>query len=400
MQPVSSREFARLIAPLGPFEPRPHLAVAVSGGPDSMALALLAAGWARAARGRVTVLTVDHGLRRESAAEARQVARWLRARSIAYRTLRWRGPKPDANLAAKARAARYRLLTGWCRANGVLHLLVAHQLEDQAETVLLRLARGSGIVGLAGMAPVAELADVRLLRPLLDVPRDRLRATLEAAGQAWVEDPTNLDTAYARVRARNALAEATGVSPRAIADTAARLRRSRAALERSRARFLARHAWIHPAGFARLDAAALQTVPLEIALRSLATLLRCIGGADYPPRFERLERLYREIVAGTMPKSRTLGGCLIVRERAGLIVAREPAAHADSLGLDGWQQIVTRMPDLRAHPIPMAARPSLPAVRRGRRIDAVPHLGYGPRTGPRVPFAPPSPLAGATTACP
>ena len=142
------------MAPLGPFEPSPRIAVAVSGGPDSLALCLLADRWARARRGTAFGLTVDHRLRPESGAEAAQVRRWLTARGIAHRTLRWPGARPVTGLQEQARAARLALLTGWCRRAGVLHLLLGHQREDQAETALQRLVRGSGIDGLAAMAPV------------------------------------------------------------------------------------------------------------------------------------------------------------------------------------------------------------------------------------------------------
>src|SRR5262245_21437394 len=169
--PLTEAEFAALMRPLGPFEAQPRLAVAVSGGSDSLALTLLLHDWARRQRGVLTALTVDHGLRPEAAAEARQVARWLRARGIRHRVLTWRpaGEARRGGLQAAARAARYRLLGAWCRANGVLHLALAHHREDQAETLLLRLARGSGLDGLAAMAAVSEREGVRLIRPLLAV---------------------------------------------------------------------------------------------------------------------------------------------------------------------------------------------------------------------------------------
>ena len=168
--------FAKTMARFGPFEPKPRLAVAVSGGADSLALALLADRWARAQGGRITAVTVDHALRPEAAAEARQVGRWLKAAKIRHVTLRWTPPAPlkklaggtrPANLQSAARDARYQLLTGWCRDHAVLHLLLAHHRDDQAETLLLRLARGSGLDGLAAMAPLVERASLRLLRPLL-----------------------------------------------------------------------------------------------------------------------------------------------------------------------------------------------------------------------------------------
>ena len=169
--------------PIGPFEPAPRVAVAVSGGSDSLALCLLADRWAQARGGKVFALTVDHGLRPESGAEAAQVQRWLAARAISHRTRRWTGARRTGATQAEARAARFALLAGWCRRAGVLHLLLGHQREDQAETALQRLVHGSGIEGLAAMAPVRLAMEpdgrgVRLLRPLLSVPRDALAATL------------------------------------------------------------------------------------------------------------------------------------------------------------------------------------------------------------------------------
>src|SRR3546814_569603 len=152
--------------------------------------------------GSVIALIVDHRLRPDSAAEARTVAGWLAGRGIACRILTHEGGPPAGNLQSAARAMRYRLLAGWCAAAQVLHLALAHHREDQAETLLLRLARGSGVDGLAAMAPVVELPDLRLLRPLLDVPRGRLKATLDRLGQPFVEDPSNRNHAFSRVRLR------------------------------------------------------------------------------------------------------------------------------------------------------------------------------------------------------
>src|SRR5262249_58959503 len=136
------------------------------------------------------------------AAEARQVGAWLGARGIAHRTLVWEGPHPASDIQAAARAARYRLLEAWCAEHGYLHLLTAHHREDRAETFWLRLARGSGLDGLAGMSALTEHAQCRVLRPLIDVPPERLQERLRRAGQAWIEDPSNSNTDFARVRLR------------------------------------------------------------------------------------------------------------------------------------------------------------------------------------------------------
>jgi tRNA(Ile)-lysidine synthase len=438
-KPISRREFERAMAALGPFERAPHLALAVSGGSDSMALALLASDWARSRSGKATALIVDHGLRAGSDAEARKVRGWLRARAIPAHSLTWQGPKPRANIQAAARAARYALLSGWCAKHGVRHLLLAHQQEDQAETLLLRLARGSGLDGLAAMAPVSLSGEVRLLRPLLHFPRARLVATLQAEGQGWIEDPSNRDPRHARARLRAllpALAQ-EGLTTERLAATAARLARARQALESAVEALLARAATLDPAGYATLDRVALASAPAEIALRALAALLQTLGGGDYTPRLARLERLYREIGQG-LPAARTLGGCRILRLRLSdptrLLICREPAALAlpaavtpgkpafwdgrfrlllvrrpaaargalrlGALGAEGWRSVKMAQPALADSPIPAPARPSLPALFDLDGPLLVPHLCYGRGShGPdsvaacRMEFRPSRPLA-------
>lgn len=394
------------MAALGPFERRPRLAVAVSGGSDSMALLLLSQEWAADRKGAVTALTVDHGLRPEAAAEARQVARWCKSRGIAHRTLVWRGKKPGGDIQAAARAARYGLLEAWCAEAGVLHLLLAHHLDDQAETFLLRLARGSGLDGLAAIAPVVERPDCRLLRPLLGWNRARLAATLAARGQAWLDDPSNNSDRYARVRLRKIapVLAGEGLTPARLAATARRLARARQALELPLAQLLARAVTPDPAGFVRLDAGQLSAAPEELGLRALAALLAAVGGADYPPRLERLERLYRLVVTGELGSGRTLGGCRIVPHRGALLVCREAKGMAPPVAaLPGtkvnWDgrfslRLAPNAPKGRflaaagpikvngaARDVPACARIGAAALRDSRGIVAAPGLGYARRGG-------------------
>jgi tRNA(Ile)-lysidine synthase len=296
---------------LGPFERAPELAIAVSGGSDSMALTLLAARWAAAQGGRIVAITVDHGLRSEAAAEARQVKRWLAPRGIRHVTLRWTGPKPVTGLPAAARQARYELLARYCRRHGLLHLLLAHQAEDLAETFLIRLGHGSGLVGLAAMSSIAEFEGVRLLRPLLGVSRATLRATLRAEGQRWIEDPTNLDMSFERARLRANLPQlrAFGIRAAAAGATAAALGRARARTEDHVAALLA-HVALEPRGRARLPRRLLPEAPRPLGLLALGRLLQTVGGQDYPPRNEALERLLDWIAQGP-GRGRTLAGCRI-----------------------------------------------------------------------------------------
>lgn len=307
------------MAALGRWPGFPSAVVAVSGGPDSLALTLLADRWMRSKGGVLLAVTVDHGLRPEAAKEARTVKAWLAARGIAHRTLRWRGDKPGSNIAAAARAARYALLAGACRRIGTAGLLVGHQQEDQAETFLLRLGRGSGVDGLAAMAPRSGRDGIDLLRPLLDIPRARLLATLEAFGQAWIDDPSNADPKAARVRVRALLPRLSeaGIAPARIAAAAANLGRARQALEAATTALMA-EAITQGADGPALDPARLAAAPREIGLRALDRVLRAVGGRETPPRLERLERLYDAIVAGN-GGTRTFSGCLL-RTRRGIVV--------------------------------------------------------------------------------
>ena len=418
--PVDEAEYAQLMAPLGPFERAPELAVAVSGGADSMALCLLAEEWARKRGGRALALTVDHGLRPESAAEAVTVAAWLAPRDIEHRVLSWRGEKPSTGRAAAARAARYRLLGAECRACGILHLLVGHHLEDQAETFVFRLGRGSGADGLAAMAAVSETADLRILRPLLSLPKARLAATLSARNQTWIEDPTNQDRAHARVRIRQAMPvlAARGRGPDALARLAGRMGDRRAARETAGAAFMAQVAVPHPAGFLWLDRDLLRAAPRPLGLHALRDALMTVAGAAYPPRGARLARLYSAMMGDRRFAARTLAGCRIASRKRGWLICRETAAADEvvaavpgtsllwdgrflvkmslavpeksgrletegtirRLGVAGWTGLVAAMPALRRSPIPAMARPSLPALWAGGRVLSVPALGY--RRGP------------------
>ena len=416
---IDAAAFDALMAPLGPFEPAPRIAIAVSGGPDSLALCLLADRWARARGGAAFGLTVDHGLRPESETEAAQVRRWLAACGIAHRTLRWKGTHPLSAIQEQARAARLALLTGWCRRAGVLHLLLGHQREDQAETALQRLVRGSGIDGLAAMAP-ARLAmepaggGVRLLRPLLPVSRDALIATLAHWDQPWIDDPTNRDTRHARPRLAAAMARlgSEGLSASRLASAAARAANDRAALDRLCTDLLAACARPSPAGFVTLDRDVLRRAPPALALRALGCAVSTVSGAPYPPRRERLERLASRVL-GDDVKAATLGGCRVVPQRDGrIVVCREPVAASAvqpikagesalwdgrfvvslgrsagagpflvrRLGTDGLARARAMarkagMP-LTTDCIPAPARPALPALFDLDGPLAAPHLGF------------------------
>ncbi len=433
------------MAAVGPFEASPHVAVALSGGADSMALCLLAADWARSRGGRVTAITVDHGLRPDSAEEARTVAAWMARRAIAHRVLRWTGPKPSHGIQAAARDARYRLLETWCGEAGVLHLLLGHHRRDQAETVLMRLRRGSGVAGLAAMAAIRETATARLLRPLLAVPPGRLRAVLVARNQPWIEDPSNRDPIYQRTLVRNALPglAVAGVTEESLAAVAVRMGRARMALEHAAAALLSRCARLHPAGYGLLDDRVLAAAPGEIGLRALARILACVGGRAYEPAAEKLERSFARLIVERSATAGTLAGCLFLRRRdGGLLVCREErglpvpvavepgtvttwdrrfavevAATATAtptatgkratelrlvpLGTAGWHEVTRAPSGVRRRPMPREAGVVLPALADREGILDVAHLGYRrPGSNPgdgsfaHAVFRPPTPASG------
>lgn len=229
---VSAADARRLFAD---WKSAPAIVLAVSGGPDSLALMWLAVRWRQALKAgpNLVAVTVDHGLRTEAAKEARDVKQLAKSLGIEHRTLRWTGPKPKTGLPAAAREARYRLLMRAARNYGASHVFTAHTQDDQAETFIMRMSRGSGIAGLAAMARETGRDGVILARPLLDVPKAQLVASLAKAGIEFADDPTNHDPRFTRPRLRAlmpALA-AEGVDARSLSRLTARLARANAALE-------------------------------------------------------------------------------------------------------------------------------------------------------------------------
>ena len=417
LPPLGAAEFAARLDPLGPFEPAPALAVAVSGGADSLALALLARDWVAARGGRLVGLIVDHGLRPEAAAEAATTAARLAGLGVPARLLRVDGLARGPGLAARARAARYAALEAGCLGAGSVHLLLGHHAADQAETVLLRALSGSGAAGAAGMAALVETPRLRLLRPLLDVPPGRLRAVLRAAGLGWVEDPSNHDPAATRARLRALRADREGAGPAtlALAEAAAAAGRIRAATEAALAALLATCASLHPEGYALLD-------PAPLPPAALGALISAVAGRAYPPARPGLAAL------ACRPRPATLGGVrllaagrlapgrlLLVREAAAMAppvaavpgawwdrrfrLLRLPAAGAGSggsaLAFGAVGAAAARL--RRCSALPAAVLAALPALWRDGMLLAVPHLGYAIEGyGPtRMLFAPVRPACAA-----
>ena len=391
------------MAAIGGFEGGPQLAVAVSGGADSTALAFLSHEWTVAQGGQTTAMILDHGLRTESAGEAATTRDRLQARGISTMLLHWPGPHPSVNLQAMAREARYRILEQRCAEAGILHLLLGHHRDDQIETILQRLDRGSGVDGMAGMMPIRYQPFGRLLRPLLACPKSDLIATCQRFGAVWVEDPGNRTDRFGRSRLRGVMDRALGTPPARLAGFAEHAGRARLALEQTTATVLAQSFRLDPAGVARLRVQALRTQPQEIQLRVVAIASAAVAGADHPARFARLQRLTERLLAPDRT-SRTFGGCrwLPLKDDSWMVL-REPAAIEGSRLVEGeteWDgrfRISGGWPGLRvaafdkafqakakaqgwipptAHRLPRVAWTSLPVLYDLDGPIAAPHLTY------------------------
>nr|WP_287183076.1 tRNA lysidine(34) synthetase TilS [Rhodovulum sp.] len=365
------------------------LGVAVSGGGDSVALLLALAGR------RVHAVTVDHGLRPEATAEARFVAEICARLGLPHETLRWRGWDGQGNLQDAARRARYRLIADWAAGQGIGRVALGHTRDDQAETVLMRLARGAGVDGLSAMAPARDALGVTWLRPFLGLSRADLRAFLTERGQGWIEDPSNEDARFDRVQARRALASLAplGITAEGLAATAARMGSARAALEAATLA-AARHVAREERGDVVLARAGLDALQDEIARRLLVAALCWVASSDYPPRAKALVETLAAL--DSAPRA-TLHGCLIAREAGGLRIAREPAAVAGTVApadalwdgrwrLDGplgpglkiralGEAGLGDCPDWRATGLPRASLLASPGIWQGKRLVAAPLAG-------------------------
>lgn len=275
--------------------------------------------------GRVRAVTVDHGLRPESADEARAVAAFCAARAIPHDTLRWSGPASAGNLMDQARQARAALIADWARGKGIGHVLLGHTADDQAETLVMNLARAAGLDGLAGLRPEWRAQGITWHRPLLGIGRAALRDHLRAHGLGWAEDPSNENDRFARARVRKALAvlSGLGVSTGALASTAAHLAKARAALDQTLAEVV-RADVTEAAGAVYLPCDRLARLAPELRRRLLRALTRWMGGAAHPPREAQLARL---ALALADRRDATLAGLRFRHQGAVIRITREPRAQ-------------------------------------------------------------------------
>lgn len=309
--------------------PPERIGVAVSGGGDSVALMHILSRLFEGSETQLHAATVDHGLRPESADEAGQVRGMAEAMGVSHSILRWRDWDGTGNLQDQARRARYELLSDWCKSIGVSVLALGHTADDQAETVLMRLARASGVDGLAGIPTKRTMNGIMVMRPMLDLTRQDLRKYLTDNDLPWIEDPSNEDRRFARIKAREALEclDDLGVSVTALSGVARNLSQAREALDWYS--FLAARDIADVfGGDVVLDLRQFRTLPDEIARRLLVRAITWISGAQYPPRRAPLMDVLDSIRRGR-GRSATLGGCRILRQGRSIWICREYNAVRD-----------------------------------------------------------------------
>lgn len=315
--------FDKALDLLGPYEDEFVIAIGVSGGSDSLALVFLANEWAKRKNGKVVALTVDHGLRQESLAEAKEVSLLLKNHAIEHHIIPWAHGEVVSNVQEAAREARLLLLTNWCRENDILHLMLGQHAEDQAETALIKIFRGSGLNGLCGISTVSAFNNVRVLRPFLNFDKAQLNRELLKYSKWWVNDPSNNDGKYIRTVARRALKSEELCKLVNVEEDpskrvherlnlmSANMRRVQQTIENQVVKCMVEMVNIYPRGTILIDFNKMREVDDEIGLDILARCLITISRTHYKrPRLESLQRIWRAIKANEERKF-TLWECVI-----------------------------------------------------------------------------------------
>ena len=397
--------FRRAAAAFG-LSDKDKIAVAVSGGADSTALCLLTHQFVTENGGQMIALIVDHGLRSCSAQQALLTAERLKEKGIRYRLLKWEGEKPLHGIEQAAREARYRLLAQACKEENCSVLLLGHHRQDQAETFLIRQARGSGIVGLAGMSAVRISDFGRILRPLLSVSPADLREYNRFFKMPWVEDETNFSDVFDRGRLRRTL---TAEQIEAAFQQTLIYGRQRRKIEGEAAFFIQNDVEVSDRGYLLFSKDAFYSLPEETALFCLGDFLRFVADRSYAPRLENIRNLYKKLQTLSFGGV-TLGGCRIAAcSKSRILIWRELK------DLPVWERIAGRtifrwdrftfclnftpsdslfvapLKEANAgkRPFPKRIFSVLPALFDNEGLFIAPHLGYKrTEAGCQVAFAP------------
>ena len=390
-------KFSKNMDTFFPFEINPKIAVAVSGGSDSLALVLLAKNWTRIYGGSVIGVTVDHSLRDNSYKEALVVKRQLKKLKIQHEIIKYRGPKPKSKIQELARNYRYKLLANFCEKNNIFHLLVGHHSLDQKETCLMRSWRDSGFIGMAGMSAIREFNCFRLLRPILNLDPNDLKKYLLANKISWIEDESNKNNLFFRVKARNYLSENNWKVDKLVA-------KKRINFEKLMSKYFALNAEVNQLGFVKFNFNQFVKLKKEFREQILSRSIITVAGLEYPPSLKGLKRISDHFAKSFT--SKTLGGCLIIKKSNNLFFIREirniepKKIEIDNelmiwdrrfkikmtknygkqlklrrLGRKGFDQVTNAGYYNHQSDIPKEALLSLPALWEKDRVISIPNLG-------------------------
>jgi tRNA(Ile)-lysidine synthase len=407
VSPIGFTEFVFLMKACHELGDSMHLAVGVSGGVDSMALCLLASLWGRANGVRITALIVDHGLREASSAEAAQVAAWLLKLDIQHQILTINKLKPKTRIQAIARDWRFSAFDEWCRSNGATAVLLAHTLEDQVETLCMRIAADTGPDGLSGMRRFVRVAGLNIGRPLLSIPKTRLISTCRLHKQVWINDPSNLDIRFTRVYWRNlqTAIEEVGLCKKKVERLSTAMGTTRSFIDQACQKFIRFSGGVSPLGLFWFGSVGFSKLPLKFSELMMSRILKAVGGAKKPIRKIKITALCEQLLENSTVK-KTLSGCVIEKSNTGLIWIYKEYSKCTSattltrsgrwdnrfemscftnkplnielLGENGWSQFkknASQRSELATlYDVPYGARLSLPVARHLDGTLLIPHF--------------------------
>ena len=411
--------FFKTMNSLGLYEKNPHLAVAVSGGCDSLCLALLAKKWANNKGGRITALIIDHGLRKSSGEECKKTLRLLKKQKIFSQCFKWQlSKKPKNSVQEKAREFRYNVFEEWCYKKNIKYLLVAHHFEDQKETFIMRLNSNSNIYGLACMPKVLLKKEIKILRPLLDLKKKDIINYLKEKNINWIEDPTNNSLKYSRNRLRKILPklEEKGLTDGSFRRILKRAQKERKKIENKFSSWLIKNVNIHTLGYAAVNFRSLKLLDKDDFIFIFSKLLNIISGSFYGPKSKYVYNFYKKMKSNETINKTNLGGCHIFFFKKKMYVCREvfkksrkqeinfqlnkiiwdnrfeiehkkkiflkrklgKSVFIEQLQKDGWNEILLKNERFkRKIKIPNKIILSLPAVKNKKNdVLYVPHLQY------------------------
>ena len=316
------------------YESKP-IALAVSGGPDSTALMFLVSKSKKIKKNDVTILTVDHALRKESKSEVDLVKSNAKRIGFKCKILKWNGVKPSSGIQEAARKARYSLMLSWCEKNSVNQLFLAHHLDDQVETFLMRLSKGSGVDGLSSMSNITINSSISLIRPFLEIPKNKLIVIANFSKMKWISDPSNLNSSYQRSRMRKLLPifSEEGIDPHHINLVIKRMNSAKEALNEIVNANIDKYVKNMNDISYSLSYESFNKLSPEILLRILERLIMISSGSIYPPRRSKLEKIHSWLIKENEVSAKTLSGTVIRKRKDYVIFYRELKNCESSLNI-------------------------------------------------------------------